>query len=320
MRSTLIFTIRFFLWLAIATPVLNQIVRAEDELGGDGVAYYEKNIRPLLARHCYQCHSKRAKELQGELLLDSRDGWMTSGQNGPSVMTVEPESSSLLRAVRYNDPDLQMPPIAPLAAEDIAKLEHWVRIGAPGPSDDAVIAMVEASDPIAGKSHWAFQPLSSDPLPSDNSEWSRSSIDRYVVAQQESKGLHPVSDADSVDLARRIFFQLIGLPPTQQEINEFISDEPSRALPRLVDRCSHRLNLENAGGGIGSILLGTPIRMDSTRISSFAKRGDIAIGSLMHSTEICRLIGLSWSNLLAISSHSILSINAISSVLRLDSW
>ena len=126
---------------------------------------------------------------------------MKSGQNGPSVMTVAPESSSLLRSVRYNDPDLQMPPTAPLAAEDIAKLEHWVRIGAPGPSDDAVVSIFEASDPIAGKSHWAFQPLSHDPLASDKSEWSRSSVDRYVVAQLESTGLHPVSDADSVDLA-----------------------------------------------------------------------------------------------------------------------
>lgn len=238
MRSTQNFTIRFLLLLVSATQVLIPVARAEDESSDVGIAFYETNIRPLLARHCYQCHSKRAKDLQGELLLDSRDGWMKSGQNGPSVMAVAPESSSLLRAVRYNDPDLQMPPTAPLAAEDIAKLEHWVRIGAPWPSDDAVISMVDASDPIAGKSHWAFQPLRYDPLPSDKdkSEWSRSSIDRYVVSQLESKGLHPVSDADSVDLARRIFFQLIGLPPTQQEINEFTSDEPSQALSRLVDR------------------------------------------------------------------------------------
>ena len=235
-RSIQIFTIRFLLLLVSATQVWIPVALAEDESSDVGVAFYETNIRPLLARHCYQCHSKRAKDLQAELLLDSREGWMQSGQNGPSVMALAPESSSLLRAVRYNDPDLQMPPTAPLAAEDLAKLEHWVRIGAPGPSDDAAISMVEASDPIAGKSHWAFQPLSHDPLASDKSEWSRSSVDRYVVAQLESKGLHPVSDADSVDLARRIFFQLIGLPPTQQEINEFISDEPSQALSRLVDR------------------------------------------------------------------------------------
>jgi len=235
-RSTLIFTIRFFLWLAIASQVLMDVALAEGESSDAGVAYYEKHIRPLLARHCYQCHSKRAKELQGELLLDSRDGWMTSGQNGPSVNAEAPESSSFLRAVRYNDPVLQMPPVAPLAAEEIAKLEHWVRIGAPGPSEEAAVWMVEASDPIAGKSHWAFQPLSHDPLPTVQSEWPRSSIDRYVVAQLESKGLQPVSDADSVDLARRTFFQLIGLPPTQQEINAFISDEPAQAFPKLVDR------------------------------------------------------------------------------------
>src|SRR5262245_34183015 len=100
-----------------------------------GVAFFEKNIRPVLAEHCYECHSTRAKKKKGGLLLDSRAGWQAGGESGPEIVPGDPEASRLIKAVRYLDPDLQMPPETKLPAETIVLLERWVKMGAPDPRD-----------------------------------------------------------------------------------------------------------------------------------------------------------------------------------------
>ena len=214
----------------------------QDQANEAGVAYFEKHIRPLLVQHCYQCHSAAAKEREGNLSLDSRLGWLEGGENGPSVIPGDVDSSLLIRAVRYSDPDFQMPPIKALSAEAIAKFENWVRMGAPGPGHDKVITSVNPSDPIGGRNHWAFQPLHRNEMSvgtpaatRDKHEWAQSPIDQFVLAKQTDQGLSSVQDADPRDLVRRVHFQLTGLPPSIEQVRTFIGDEQPDALERLVD-------------------------------------------------------------------------------------
>ena len=223
-------------WLAVFAFAL----RAEEGASSEGLTYFEQHIRPLLAQRCYSCHSSRAKKQEGGLLLDSRSGWTKGGDRGPAVVAGDPAASLLIRAVRHTDPDLQMPPNGPLSKEALARLEHWVKIGAPDPrtgdaqeSDSAR----DPSDPIAGRSHWAFQPLSESPLPAvDATDWPRSPIDAFILEKLQAAGLRPVADADRRTLLRRTHFQLVGLPPTREEIAAFLQDERPDAYARVVDR------------------------------------------------------------------------------------
>ncbi|MEO1998895.1 MAG: c-type cytochrome domain-containing protein, partial [Planctomycetaceae bacterium] len=149
-----------------------------------GVAYFEKHIRPLLVSRCYTCHSARAKKAEGGLRLDLRSGWMTGGETGPAIVPGDVEASLLIRAVRYSDPDLQMPPDKALPKNAIAVLERWVQIGAPDPRDGTPRdddPTHDPSDPIAGRNHWAFQPLAEpQAAPAQQTDWPRTTIDTLV--------------------------------------------------------------------------------------------------------------------------------------------
>jgi hypothetical protein len=178
------------------------------------IAYFETHIRPLFAQRCYQCHSERADQREGGLLLDRRSGWLEGGERGPSVIPGDVEASLLVRAIRFDDPDLEMPPSEPLGSDEIQRIEQWVQMGAPGPGAGQVVASVNPADPIAGREHWAFQPLTRPAPPAvSNAQWPRNAIDRFVLARLEQAGLQPTSDATPQELQRRLAFQLTGLPP-----------------------------------------------------------------------------------------------------------
>lgn len=221
----------------MVTFALASVALANDENRENGVAYFEKHIRPLFAQHCYQCHSPRAKVIEGRLRLDSQAGWMEGGESGVSVVPGDVEASLLVKAVRYTDPDLQMPPVKPLSPDDVARIEIWVRMGAPGPRDVDVLSTYDPSDPIMGKDHWAFQLFESPLLPQPKStEWATSTIDRFVLARLEASGLRPVGYAERRDLLRRLYFRLTGLPPSSQEVQAFLDDKEPDAMERVVDR------------------------------------------------------------------------------------
>ena len=212
---------------------------AADPLTAEGVAYFEKHVRPLLAKRCYQCHSTRSKKREGGLLLDRRSGWSVGGDNGPAVIPGNAAASLLIRAVLYTDPDLQMPPDKALSSEEIAQLQRWVSMGAPDPRDESAEANAshpDPSDPIAGREHWAFQPLSEQQPPDASAtDWPRSTIDSFILARLEAENLRPAPDADRRTLLRRVYFQLIGLPPTPTQVTTFLEDQRPDALARLVD-------------------------------------------------------------------------------------
>ena len=147
---------------------------------------------------------------------------------------------SSLQAVRHANPKLKMPPDKPLPPRAVALLERWVKLGAPFPADKASDESGfpdDPSDPIAGRSHWAFRPLSQPELPGiSNENWPRSAIDRFVLVRLEQKKLSPAADADRRTLARRVFVQLIGLPPTPKQMEAFLQDSRPDAFERLVDQ------------------------------------------------------------------------------------
>src|SRR5262249_10938675 len=152
-------------------------------------------IRPLLARHCYSCHSHEAKKLRGGLLLDSREGWSKGGESGPALIPGQPDQSLLVRAVRYGE-ELKMPPAGKLADRDIEQLVRWVRQGAPDPRTGPT-AGDRAPQRADGQRHWAFQPLHVvPPPPVVEAGWGRTPVDRFVLAKLHEKGLHPNPEAD----------------------------------------------------------------------------------------------------------------------------
>lgn len=209
------------------------------------LSFYEKNIRPVLASKCYNCHSARAAKLQAGLLLDTRSGILKGGDSGASVVPGKPDDSLLIRAIRYTDQDTQMPPAkagGKLSDDVIANFEKWVRMGAPGPNTVAAKTSADLNKKRA-EQFWAFQlPKKSKPPTVNDSAWPRNDIDRFVLAALEEQRLHPVADAEPRALLRRVYFDLIGMPPTIDELNDFLAEcdkgpqERQAAFTAVVDR------------------------------------------------------------------------------------
>jgi len=199
-----------------------------------GIEFFEQKIRPLLVERCYECHSADAKKLKGGLLLDTKEGVLKGGDTGPAIVPGEPEKSLLIKAVRYGSEELQMPPKnKKLSAEQIADLEEWVKIGAPDPRTSTA----GRAPSRASTDHWAFKLIKPVPLsPIHNTRWIKSPVDTFVLAKLEEKGIAPNPATDKRTLIRRASFDLLGLPPTPEEVDEFIADKSPQAFDRLVDR------------------------------------------------------------------------------------
>ena len=199
------------------------------------VQFFESRIRPVLAENCYKCHSTQAEKIKGGLLLDSRDSVLKGGDTGPAIVPGDPEHSLLVKAVRYTDPDLQMPPKGNKLPDNvIADLTVWIKMGAPDPRD-ATAAQKAWAD--SGKTHWAWQPLKKPGVPEvKDSTWAKTHIDNFVLAKLEEKDLKPNPPADKRTLIRRATFDLIGLPPTTEEVDAFLKDESPEAFAKVVDR------------------------------------------------------------------------------------
>ena len=198
--------------------------------------FFETRIRPVLANNCYKCHSQQAEKFKGGLLLDTREGVLKGGENGPAIVPGNPERSRLILAVRYTDADLQMPPNdRKLPDAQIADLTTWVRMGAPDPRVGG--PALAQRKPADDKKHWAWQPLVKPPIPEvKDSDWGKSPIDNFILAKLEEKGMKPNPPADKRTLIRRATFDLIGLPPTPAEVEDFLKDESPDAFAKVVDR------------------------------------------------------------------------------------
>src|SRR5258707_11879522 len=144
--------------------------KEEATLSPEEQEFFEKQVRPLLVKHCYQCHSSEAKILKGGLHLDSRGGWMKGGESGPVIVPGAPDKSVLIEAIRYQS--LEMPPQGKLPDAEIAVLEKWVRLGAPDPRTDPATAKTVRLDFDTGRLHWSFRPIRQPPTPQvKNDAW-----------------------------------------------------------------------------------------------------------------------------------------------------
>jgi hypothetical protein len=220
--------------LAAALSPACGVSRAADP----GIDFFEKKVRPILTQHCYGCHSAAAKKRRGGLYLDSRDALRKGGDTGPAVVPGKPAASLLLKAVRYDDDVLRMPPKGKLPDAVIADLEKWIALGAPDPRAQATpVAGGKGIDLEQGRKFWCFQQPQARPVPAvRDAAWPRTDLDRFILARLEAQGLRPVADADRVTLIRRATFDLVGLPPAPAEIDAFVNDPSPDAFARVVDR------------------------------------------------------------------------------------
>jgi hypothetical protein len=232
--------------LALVSLVLlaARMATAEDRKANpEGVDFFEAKVRPVLVENCYKCHSVQAKSPKGGLRLDSLDGMIKGGDTGPAVVPRDVEASLLVRAVRYKDEQIRMPPKGKLPDETIATLEQWVRTGAVMPHGiEAGVARSPTSNPAginfdAARSHWAYRPIRRPAIPAvKDAGWSITPVDSFILAKLEAAGLTPAPRADRRTLLRRVYFDLIGLPPTVLEIEDFERDRSPDAYERVVDR------------------------------------------------------------------------------------
>jgi len=201
--------------------------------------FFEAKIRPVLVTHCGKCHASTALKLRGGLRLDSRAGLRKGGDSGPAIIPGQPDESLLLRAIRYRDEDLQMPPKGKLPDAVVADFEAWIRMGAPDPRTGAASAPAgrPPADLAKGRGFWSFRPpKKSSPPPVKRTEWPRGDIDRFLLAALEARGLAPVADSGRPRLLRRVTFDLIGLPPAPEELDAFLADDSPDAFAKVVDR------------------------------------------------------------------------------------
>ncbi len=202
--------------------------------------FFEKNVRPVLVEHCYKCHSAQAKRIKGGLLLDSRAGLLKGGDSGPAIVPGRPEQSRLVEALGYKNPDLQMPPRGRLSDRAVTDLTAWVKNGAYWPATATSGGTVSRSSfdlQARKREHWAWQPVRAVPPPAvRDTAWPRDPIDRFILARLEAHALHPAAPADRATLLRRVSFDLVGLPPTPEEVTDFVSDRSPDAFEKVVDR------------------------------------------------------------------------------------
>ncbi len=227
--------------ISVRTPAAS--ADGESELG---VAYFEKHVRPLLIEKCYQCHSAEADaKIEGGLRLDFRGGWEKGGDSGPALVPGKVETSLLIRAVRYRDPDLQMPPKKKLSDSQIGVLEQWVAQGAIDPreapqTDHAVEPESTGANLIdidEGRRFWSFQPPQEVEVPSltTHGSWASNAIDAFLLDHWKDRGAAPAPPAAPGQLVRRLAYALTGLPPATLGLPLEAEDRPD-ARERVIDR------------------------------------------------------------------------------------
>lgn len=223
-----------FLWgTVVSLPSMAQDAPPER------IEFFEKRIRPLLIRHCFECHSGASNELKGGLRLDSREAVLKGGESGPAVVPGKPEESLLLSAVKHEG--LEMPPKRKLVDSEILDLSEWILHGAVDPRDHAPDASQLADETFDAiyqerRQWWSLQPIANTEPPALEVPQGLSAIDRFIVARLRESKLDLAPGADRRTLARRAFFAITGLPPTAEQLTEFLNDTSANSWDRLVDR------------------------------------------------------------------------------------
>lgn len=223
-----------WLWLTIIVTASLQAAEPTREQ----IAFFENEIRPLLVKHCYECHSDE-KKLEGELRVNGRAALLHGGASGPAVVPGKPSESLMIEAVKYRS--LEMPPNGKLPDADVAKLVRWVEIGLPWPAEkdspEPGLEKKEFQFTEEQLQHWSFQPISNPVPPEVNDpDWSRNLVDRFLFRKFQEQGLQPNPLAGRETLLRRVTYDLTGLPPSRKDLHDFLADQSPEAWTKVIDR------------------------------------------------------------------------------------
>lgn len=194
---------------------------ADDESPSE---FFDSQVLPILREKCLGCHSHAARSMEGGLTLDSKSGWSAGGDRGPAIVPGNPDASLVVKAVRFDDPDLQMPPDDKLSEAEIATLVHWIKTGASDPRT------VEVTDEL-DTDWWSLKPLIAPDVPGSGHP-----IDAFVRHRLKQEEIEPTPSADRVSVARRLYVDLHGMLPTHEEVSEFVDDDAPDAAANLIDR------------------------------------------------------------------------------------
>lgn len=218
------------LWILLGTACFATPIK-----GDEGIEFFEAKIRPVLVGACYECHAAESKQVHGGLLVDHKGGLLRGGDSGPSVVPGDVDESLLIGALRHET--FEMPPKGKLPDEVIDDFVKWIEMGAPDPRTEEKSIASSAMTMDEAKEYWAFQPLAEPERPAvSQADWPLGEIDYFVLSRMESAGVKPVGPSDKRQWIRRATFDLIGLPPTPDEIEAFLADESPTAYATVIDR------------------------------------------------------------------------------------
>lgn len=228
----------------------NHVREAQEK---EAAKLFAEKISPLLDKSCVRCHGP--DEQKGDLRLDSLAAALLGGQSGPALVPGDPSKSLMLQLVRHADPKREMPPKEKLKDSKIEVLTTWIKSGAPWPGSSDLASLTQPSGEKIGNAWkdprnpihqlfngkrldlWSLQPIAAPAPPAvQNKAWVRNPLDAFVLAKIEAAGEQPAPEADRRTLARRLYIDLNGLPPTPQEMETYMNDTSSDAYSRLVDK------------------------------------------------------------------------------------
>jgi len=225
-----------YVFAFIGFAVAEDPLKKSPVLSDEDMRFFENKVRPLLAERCWSCHGEEKQK--GGLRLDSLGAMLQGGESGPSLVPSKPDESLMIEAIRYQS--FEMPPMKPLPESEIAILTNWVSKGALWPGSDATSTKSRSQFDDEDRSWWAIQPIRESVIPSANigtksGNWARNNIDHFMLDRMQSAGLTPAEESDRITLIRRLFFDVVGLPPSPAQVEEFVSDKSSNAYEKLVD-------------------------------------------------------------------------------------
>ncbi|MCB1064862.1 MAG: PSD1 domain-containing protein, partial [Verrucomicrobiae bacterium] len=237
--------LRFSLSAIVATTGLScfgqSMQAAEAAPSAEALKFFESKVRPVLAENCYGCHGE--DKVKGELRLDHINAILKGGESGPALVKGDPKASLLIEVVSRTNPDLSMPPKEKdaLSKEQVADLETWITMGAPWPQTESFTEVERDENGFTAedKAWWAIQPLAKVTPPDTGKGWAKNAVDRFVARKLEENGLAPAEPASASELLRRIHFDLVGLPPSPEEVIAFsqaYAMDADKAVAAEVDK------------------------------------------------------------------------------------
>ncbi|MEL7500154.1 MAG: PSD1 and planctomycete cytochrome C domain-containing protein [Planctomycetota bacterium] len=222
--------------IAMGITASGQEAKPAEKFTAQQLEFFETKVRPILADHCYECHGPEASPVEGGLSLASRPSILEGGDTGPAIVPKQADKSLLIETVNY-DGVYEMPPDTKLSDEKIKILVDWVNDGAPWPESDQPVAGPKKAFDLKGRknAHWVWKPIARRKPPAVNSDWPTDPIDQFVFEKIDAAGLKPAPAADRRTLIRRAYFDLIGLPPTPEQVDAFVNDSDENAFEKVVD-------------------------------------------------------------------------------------